>query len=219
MTNDSLTYNTIRSKMVIPEYGRNIQTMIEHLLTIEDREQRTGAAHFVVTVMAQMNPQVKETDDYIHKLWDHLHIIADYKLDVDSPFEIPANEIQNTKPKHPGYGQKKPRYGHYGHYLLEMIAVAKTIENPDEKKDISLAIANQLKKDYLNWNRETVNDPIILAELERVSDGALSLPDNTKLVSPSEVIGRTPANQAANKKKKPNKKKDNFKSRGNSNRR
>ncbi|MDD3637238.1 MAG: DUF4290 domain-containing protein [Bacteroidales bacterium] len=219
MTNESLTYNTTRARMVIPEYGRNIQTMIEHLLTIEDRTQRTGAAHFVVSVMAQMNPQVKEADDYLHKLWDHLHIIADFKLDVDGPYEMPANEIQNKKPNHPGYGQEKPKFGHYGHYLMKMIEFAKSLEDGDEKNAISLAIANQLKKDYLNWNRETVNDPIIIAELERVSGGALTLPENTKLVSPTEVLGKTPAHQAANKKKKPNKKKDNFKGRGNSNRR
>jgi hypothetical protein len=219
MTNDSLTYNTARDKMIIPEYGRNIQNMINHLLTIEDRTQRSRAAHFVVSVMTQMNPQAKETDDYLHKLWDHLHIIADFKLDIDSPYEMPANEIQNKKPKHPGYGQEKPKYGHYGHYLMEMIEYAKTLENDEEKRTITLAIANQLKKDYLNWNRETVNDQIIIAELERVSDGALTLPENTRLISPSEVLGKTPANQAANKKKKPNKKKDNYKSRGNSNRR
>jgi len=219
MTNESLTYNTARDKMIIPEYGRNIQNMINHLLTIEDRTQRSRAAHFVVSVMTQMNPQAKETDDYLHKLWDHLHIIADFKLDIDSPYEMPANEIQNKKPKHPGYGQEKPKYGHYGHYLMEMIEYAKTLENDEEKRTITLAIANQLKKDYLNWNRETVNDQIIIAELERVSDGALTLPENTRLISPSEVLGKTPANQAANKKKKPNKKKDNYKSRGNSNRR
>ena len=219
MTNDSLTYNTARDKMIIPEYGRNIQNMINHLLTIEDRTQRSRAAHFVVSVMTQMNPQAKETDDYLHKLWDHLHIIADFKLDIDSPYEMPANEIQNKKPKHPGYGQEKPKYGHYGHYLMEMIEYAKTLENNEEKRTITLAIANQLKKDYLNWNRETVNDQIIIAELERVSNGALTLPENTRLISPSEVLGKTPANQAANKKKKPNKKKDNYKSRGNSNRR
>ncbi len=219
MTKDSLTYNTARDKMIIPEYGRNIQNMINHLLTIEDRTQRSRAAHFVVSVMTQMNPQAKETDDYLHKLWDHLHIIADFKLDIDSPYEMPANEIQNKKPKHPGYGQEKPKYGHYGHYLMEMIEYAKTLENDEEKRTITLAIANQLKKDYLNWNRETVNDQIIIAELERVSDGALTLPENTRLISPSEVLGKTLANQAANKKKKPNKKKDNYKSRGNSNRR
>ncbi|MDA3943203.1 MAG: DUF4290 domain-containing protein [Bacteroidetes bacterium] len=208
MNTDALSYNTGRNHLVIQEYGRNIQQMIEHLLTIEDKTNRTQAAYFVVSVMAQMNPQVKETEDFMHKLWDHMHIIADYKLDVDGPYEVPSKEIRNKKPEHPGYGQKKPKYGHYGHYLMAMIDIAKSIEDEEEKKAISLAIANQMKKDYLNWNRETVNDNIILMELERVSDGALTLPEDTRLIAPTEVLGRNPGALSAAKKKKPNKKKD-----------
>jgi len=208
MNIETLSYNTGRNQLVIQEYGRNIQNMIDRLLSIEDKTNRTQAAHFVVSVMAQMNPQVKETEDYMHKLWDHMHIIADYKLDVEGPYEMPSKEIQDKKPEHPGYGQKKPKYGHYGHYLIEMIELAKKLENEEEKKAMSLAIANQLKKDYLSWNRDTVNDNIILAELERVSNGALTLPEDTRLIAQAEVVSKNPAAQSAAKKKKPNKKKE-----------
>lgn len=208
MNTEALSYNTGRNHLVIQEYGRNIQNMIEQLLSIEDKANRTQAAHFVVSVMAQMNPQVKETEDYMHKLWDHMHIIAAYKLDVDGPYEMPSKEIQDKKPAHPGYSQKKPKYGHYGHYIIEMIELAKKVEDEEEKKAMSLAIANQLKKDYLNWNRETVNDSIIVAELERVSNGVLTLPDDTRLIAQSEVVSKNPAAQSAAKKKKPNKKKE-----------
>jgi hypothetical protein len=208
MNTEALSYNTGRNRLVIQEYGRNIQNMIEHLLSIEDKTNRSQAAHFVVSVMAQMNPQVKETEDYMHKLWDHMHIIAGYELDIDGPYEMPSKAIQDKKPEHPGYGQKKPKYGHYGHYIIEMIELAKKVEDEEEKKAMSLAIANQLKKDYLNWNKESVNDNIILAELERVSNGELVLPDDTRLIAQSEVVGRNPAAQSAAKKKKPNKKKE-----------
>lgn len=208
MNTESLSYNTERKHLVIQEYGRNIQNMIEHLLNIDDKTNRTQAAHFVVSVMAQMNPQVKDTEDFMHKLWDHMHIIANYKLDVDGPYEMPSKAIQEKKPEHPGYSQRKPVYGHYGHYLLQMVELAKKLENEEEKAAMSLSIANQLKKDYLNWNRESVNDSIILEELERVSNGVLSLPANTKLIAQTEVVARNPAAQSAAKKKKPNKKKE-----------
>ena len=100
MNKEGLKYNTERDKLIISEYGRNIQIMIQHLLEIEDREKRTEAAHFIVSVMAQMNPQVKESNDYIHKLWDHLYIISDYKLDVDSPYDPPQQGVIVNKPEH-----------------------------------------------------------------------------------------------------------------------
>ncbi len=107
MNIETLSYNTGRNHLVIQEYGRNIQNMIEHLLSIEDKTNRSQAAHFVVSVMAQMNPQVKETEDYMHKLWDHMHIIAGYELDVDGPYEMPSKAIQDKKTRTSGLWPKK----------------------------------------------------------------------------------------------------------------
>lgn len=205
-----MEYNTGREFLVIPEYGRNIQTMIEHLLTIDDREKRTQAAHFVISVMSQMNPQVKESNDYLHKLWDHMHIISGYRLDVESPFPAPSPEVRQRRPKHIGYSSHKLKYGHYGQYTIDLIQKAKSYDEGEEREALILAIANYMKMAYLSWNRETVADTVILDDLKDISGGIFVLPEDTKLISPAEVFGKNPANKASGKKKKPNKKRDNY---------
>ena len=187
-----MEYNTEREKIVISEYGRNIQVMIRHLMDIEDRKQRTEAAYFIVSVMAQMNPQVKESNDYMHKLWDHLHIIAEYKLDVDGPYPVPTPEMQKKKPEHVGYQKNNIRYGHYGQYIYDV-----------KKQAILINIANQMKRDYLNWNRDTVNDLLILDDLYKISGEEIALPMDTKLIPTNEILNK-PQNQQQNQKKKNN---------------
>lgn len=203
MDKEGLKYNTEREKLIISEYGRNIQTMIKHLLEIEDRDKRTEAAHFIVNVMAQMNPQVKESNDYIHKLWDHLHIISDYKLDVDSPFEPPQQGVIVTKPEHIGYQKNNIKHGHYGNYISELLKKIEEVEEAPKKEALLLSIANQMKRDYLTWNRETVNDLLILDDLYKLSGGKYSLPIDTKLTSTNEILCRPqPVQQQQIKKKK-----------------
>lgn len=203
MDKEGLKYNTEREKLIISEYGRNIQTMIKHLLEIEDRDKRTEAAHFIVNVMAQMNPQVKESNDYIHKLWDHLHIISDYKLDVDSPFEPPQQGVIVTKPEHIGYQKNNIKHGHYGNYISELLKKIEEVEEAPKKEALLLSIANQMKRDYLTWNRETVNDLLILDDLYKLSGGKYSLPIDTKLTSTNEILCRPqPVQQQQTKKKK-----------------
>ncbi len=185
-----MDYNTSRPKLVIPEYGRNIQSMIRHLTGIEDREARTKAAHFIVNVMAQMNPQVRESADYKHKLWDHMHFIADYKLDVDSPFPVPAPEAINTKPKHVGYSVNKIKHGHYGKYITEIIKKVAEFDEGPEKDELVNTIANHMKKSYLTWNRDSVTDATIAENLAELSKGELTLPEEAKLVAVAEVVQR-----------------------------
>lgn len=139
-----MDYNTGREQIVISEYGRNIQMMIRHLMDIENRRQRTEAAYFVVNVMAQMNPQVKESNDYNHKLWDHLHIIANYELDVDGPYPKPTPEMQKKRPDHIGYQKNSIRYGHYGQYIYDIVKKVKEMEDGPKKKAILVNIANQM---------------------------------------------------------------------------
>ena len=203
-----MEYNTEREKIVISEYGRNIQVMIRHLMDIEDRKQRTEAAYFIVNVMAQMNPQVKESNDYMHKLWDHLHIIADYKLDVDGPYPVPTPEMQKKKPEHVGYQKNNIRYGHYGQYIYDVVKKVKEMEEGPKKQAILINIANQMKRDYLNWNRDTVNDLLILDDLYKISGEEITLPMETKLIPTNEILNK-PQNQQQNQKKKQNNKKNN----------
>ena len=195
-----MEYNTEREQIVISEYGRNIQVMIRHLINIEDRKKRTEAAHFIVSVMAQMNPQVKESNDYLHKFWDHLYIISEYKLDVDGPYDPPTPEMQKQKPDHVGYQKNNIRYGHYGQYLYDIVNEVKMMEDGPNKQSILVNIANQMKRDYLNWNRDTVNDIIILEDLRKISGGTLSLPADTKLIPTNEIVNK--GMQAQQPKKK-----------------
>ena len=205
MDKEGLKYNTEREKLIISEYGRNIQIMINHLLEIEDREKRTEAAHFIVSVMAQMNPQVKESNDYIHKLWDHLHIISNYKLDVDGPFDPPQKGIIVSKPEHVGYQKRDIKHGHYGYYVKELLKKIEEIEEGPKRSALLLSMANQMKRDYLNWNRETVNDLLILDDLYKLSDEKFIMPTDTKLTSTNEILNKViaiPQPQQVLKKKK-----------------
>lgn len=203
-----MEYNTGREKIIISEYGRNIQVMIRHLMEIEDRKQRTEAAHFIVNVMAQMNPQVKESNDYLHKLWDHLYIISEYKLDVDGPYDPPTPEMQKKKPEHVGYQKNNIRYGHYGQYIYDIVKKVKEMEDGPKKQAILVNIANQMKRDYLNWNRDTVNDLLILDDLYKISGEEIALPMETKLIPTNEILNKQQPQQQQQKKKNGSNKKN-----------
>lgn len=202
MNKEGLKYNTEREKLIISEYGRNIQVMINHLMEIEDREKRTAAAHFVVNVMAQMNPQVKESNDYIHKLWDHLYIISDYKLDVDGPFDPPQQGVITIKPEHVGYQKHDIKHGHYGHYAGELLKEIEKIDDEQKREALIVAMANQMKRDYLNWNRETVNDLLILDDLYKLSGEKFAIAPDTKLLSTNDILNKPQLMQQPAKKKK-----------------
>ena len=200
MNKQGLLYNTERGQIIISEYGRNMQEMIRHLMEIEDRQKRTEAAQFIISVMAQMNPQVKQSDDYIHKLWDHLYIISDYQLDVDSPFPPPQPMSEATKPQHVGYQNNKIEYGHYGHYMAKMIEIAAQVENEEMRQALSHSIANQMKRNYAEWGGNIVSDQQIIADLKTMSGGRLVLDEETKL-NGTEALPKL-GQQGKKKKKK-----------------
>ncbi len=185
-----MEYNTARGHLIIPEYGRNIQKMVDYAITIEDRERRTEAARAIVVSMSQMNPTIKETSDYAHVLWDHLHIISKFKLDVDGPYPPPSQEKLNKKPDKLNYSNTKIELRHYGKNLIMMIKEACTYEAGEEKDALIMAIANQMKRSYLKWNRESVNDQVIGKHLFELSDGKLKLEDDAVLVATSDVVQR-----------------------------
>jgi hypothetical protein len=200
----SLEYNTTRNLLTLPEYGRSVQKMVEYALTIGDREQRSQVAKAIVNIMAQLNPLVKEQNDYKHKLWDHLHFIADFKLDVDSPFTAPTALELAAKPETVPYGDKNFRYGHYGRNIEKIIEKATELEDGPEKESYVKAIGNHLKKTYLTWNRDSVNDELIYEHLKELSHGKLKLADDTQLSHTNDLLART-----AKKKKFTGRPKDN----------
>ena len=152
--------------------------------------------------MAQMNPQVKQTDDYIHKLWDHLYIISDYQLDVDSPFPPPQPLSEATKPQHVGYQNHNIKYGHYGYYMAKMIEIASEREDEEMRHALAHSIANQMKRNYLEWSGNVVNDQQIIEDLKVMSNGRLVLDEETKLNGTNDVLTKPVLSQKQGKKKK-----------------
>lgn len=181
-----LEYNTQKRRLEIPEYGRNIQTMVDYCLGVENKEERTVVAQGIVKVMEQVFPQLKEYDDFEHKLWDHLHIMCDFKLDVDSPYPKPSAEELAEKPAKMPYPQGKIRFGHYGKILQNFIEAAVKMEDGEEKTELCVAIANMMKRFFLQWNQKNLNDEVIEKDFKILTDGRLTFPGLDKLKSANE---------------------------------
>ena len=201
---DNLEYNSTREKLIISEYGRNIQKLAEYCVTIEDREERLAMATHIVGIMTEMSQITKDNSgEHNHKLWDHLHIITDWKLDIDGPYPAPEKTIRKSAPEQLSYNDHKIGIRHYGGNLALLIDKACELEESPEKEATVLAIANQMKKSYLKWNRDSVNDRLILNQLDILSDGKLSLPESTILMT---VIPEKEEVIVKKKKGKPKKK-------------
>ena len=185
-----MEYNSTRKHLVMPEYGRNIQKMILYATSVEDREKRTKIAATIVNIMAQMHPKVKEAGDYKQKLWDHLFIISDFKLDVDAPYPPPPKDVLYHKPEALKYSDVDIKYRHYGQNIQRIIEKAIEYKDGPEKDALIKTIANHMKKSYLNWNRESVNDDLIYKHLEELSGGKLELADDVKLNETNEILAR-----------------------------
>lgn len=176
-----LEYNSSRNKLVISEYGRHIQKLVEHAMTLKDKEERQKMANGIIDIMGELNPQLRDVADFKHKLWDHLFIISNFELDVDSPYEKPILEKLFEKPEPLAYPNSKIKYNHYGKVIELMIDEAVKMEDQELKSKLVIAIANQMKKSYVNWNLDTVEDEIILNQLTKLSKGKLSVPEGTEL--------------------------------------
>jgi len=185
-----MEYNTKREFLTIPEYGRNIQKMIEYCVGIEDREKRNLTAQAIVKVMGQIDSQNSKTNDFEQKLWDHLHFISGFNLDIDAPFPVPAKDAVAKKPEKLEYSKKNMSYPHYGENIEKIIEAVSGMEEGEHKDAVVLAIANYLKKSYLNWNRKSVNDETILANLDELSKGKLKLNENLELISSSDALAK-----------------------------
>jgi len=182
-----MEYNTERPKMIIPEYGRNVQSMIAYCATIKDRDERNLCAKAIIQVMGQLNPHLRDVADFTHKLWDHLFIISEFKLDVDSPYPKPKPETFKEKPARLTYPSGKIRFKHYGKTIEAIIKKAKALKDGPAKDELTLMIANHLKKSYLNWNKDAITDDVIFKNLTDLSDGELKLDESVPLSSHQDL--------------------------------
>ena len=171
----ALEYNSERRHLIIPEYGRHLQKMVEEAIEIEDDKERNQVAKSIIAVMGNMQPHLRDVPDFQHKLWDQLFIISDFKLDVESPFPKPTREMLEERPEMLGYPQNFPKYRFYGNNINRMINEVKDWEEGPLKEGLVLTIANHMKKSYLNWNRDTVEDEIIFEHLRELSGGKNNL--------------------------------------------
>ncbi|MDR1876375.1 MAG: DUF4290 domain-containing protein [Flavobacteriaceae bacterium] len=168
-----MEYNTQRKKLIIPEYGRHIQQLVDYCLTIKEDEERNQFAQSIIDVMGDLNPHLRDVPDFQHKLWDQLFMMSGFELKVDSPYPIPTREDMNTQPKKMEYPINESKYRYYGTNVKKMIEVAKSWEEGDKKEGLKYAIANQMKKNYLKWNKDQVEDEVIFNHLEELSGGNL----------------------------------------------
>ena len=169
-----MKYNTQLSKLILPEYGRNIQNMVDYCVKLEDREERTECAYSLIDIMGNMFPHLRNVKDFKHILWDHLAIMSDFKLDIDYPYEIIKKEDLIANPKQIEYSRPTMRYRHYGKTLERMIKHAADMPEGEEKRQLLQLLTGQMKQSYIQWNRE-VDDATILEDLEELSDGKIKL--------------------------------------------
>jgi len=170
-----LEYNCERPHLIIPEYGRHIQKLIDHCIALKDVEERNTMAKAIVDVMGNLQPHLRDVPDFKHKLWDQLFIMSDFKLEVDSPYEKPEREVLQAKPEALSYPKAASKYRFYGNNIQIMIDVALTWEEGEAREALYFAIANHMKKCYLNWNKDTVDDAVIFKHLKELSDGKINL--------------------------------------------
>lgn len=184
----SYDYNTQRKRMSLPEYGRNVQKMVDHIKTIEDREERNRAAKTIIAIMGNLNPHLRDVGDFKHKLWDHLALIAEFELDIDSPYPTPEKEKFEGRPNEIPYNQGNVRYLHYGKIIELLIDEVSKKEDGEEKEYLTSLIVNQMKKSYITWNRGQVADEVIFGDLKLLSRGKLKITEGVKLLETKDLL-------------------------------
>ena len=178
---ENFDYNSTRNKLILSEYGRNVQNMVKYIVALPTKEERNRYAQVVIDLMGFLNPHLRDVADFKHKLWDHLHIISDFQIDVDSPYPKPSPEAIHLKPEPLRYPHQRIKYKHYGKTIELMIEKAKSIEDPDRRRHMVQAVANFMKMAYVQWNKDSVSDESILSDLYNLSGGQLKLEENINL--------------------------------------
>jgi len=170
-----MDYNTSQAPLILREYGRNVQKLVGYLKTIEDKDKRTAYAHTLIDLMRQVTPSFKETQETTQKLWDDLFIMAGFDLDVDSPYPVPEPEVLTKKPERMGYLSNNIKYKHYGRNIELLIKEAIKKEDPQEKEDAIVYIGKLMKSFYTSWNKEVIDDSVILENIKTISGGELDI--------------------------------------------
>jgi hypothetical protein len=191
MVANTKDYNTSRKKLALPEYGRNVHNMVDLILEMEDRDRRNLAAQAIIDVMGNLNPYLRDIPDFKHKLWDHLAIMSDFKMDIDYPYSPPSRDILLEKPHKVPYCQREIKFRHYGHTMELMIRKAMELEDGNEKDILVSQLANHMKKSYLTWNRDSVEDEKILEDLSAMSKRLLKTSD-VELADMKGAVARQP---------------------------
>lgn len=202
---DHIEYNSERPKLIIPEYGRHIQKMVDQAIAKETKEERNKVASSIIAVMGNLNPHLRDVTDFQHKLWDQLFIISDFKLDVDSPYPIPKREELQEYPQSLEYPQNFPKYRFYGNNIKRMIDVAIGWEDGEKKDALVITIANHMKKCFLNWNKDTVENDVIFKHLFELSEGKLNLKGSDEILLDTMTILKNNKSYGAKKTVKTNK--------------
>lgn len=197
---DDLEYNTEREHLIIPEYGRHIQKMINYATSRPEKEERERLAKAIISVMGNMQPHLRDVPDFQHKLWDQLFIMSNFQLDVDSPFPKPSKELLEERPEPLKYPQNHPKYRFYGNNIKIMIDVANTWEDSELKEALVYTIANHMKKCFLNWNKDSVEDDVIYNHLFELSGGKIDLRNSDEVLSESSSLMRTKSKYSTGKK-------------------
>lgn len=184
----ALEYNTERPQMHIPEYGRNVQKMVDYAVSLADKEERNKVAQAIIKVMGELNPHLRDVEEYKPKLWTHLFIMSDFQLDVDSPYPKPEREKLAEKPGRVAYPQSRIKVGHYGKTVEKMIDKAVEMEAGEERTALEKYIASLMKRFHLTFNSDSVEDEVILSQLSKLSDGKIQLSDTSFLPNTNEIL-------------------------------
>jgi hypothetical protein len=194
-----IEYNSQRPLLIIPEYGRHIQKLIDHCIALETKEERNTMAKAIVDVMGNLQPHLRDVPDFKHKLWDQLYIMSDFKLDADSPYPTPSREELQEKPEALAYPKYASKYRFYGNNIQTMIDTANSWEDSEMKEALIYTIANHMKKCFLNWNKDTVDDDVIFKHLYELSDGKIDIRNTDENLSEIKDLMRKRSSQGQSK--------------------
>ena len=197
-----MKYNTARDQLILPEYGRNVQKMVDHATTIQNKEERNKCVKTIIDFMGQMNPQLRDLKEFNHKLWDHLFIISKFQLEADSPYPLPEPKKLEERPEKMPYPKNKIKFPFYGAALENMIRYAVNQNEGRDKEIMTGMIANHMKKSYLLFNKHSVSNDTIILHLKQLSDNKLMLPKGFEFIRSSSVINKSQRNYKKRFKKK-----------------
>lgn len=204
-----MDYNTQRKKLVFPEYGRHIHKLVDLCMEIEDKEERTRNAHAIVAIMGSTHPHLRDVPEFKHKLWNHLAIMTDFKLDIDWPYDLPNKEEINQPPDKVPYSYEKMRFKHYGYNLEQMLNKVNELETDEEKEALISLLANHMKKLVVTYKKEHVDDQVIFNDIKKITNNTVKVKDGLVLNNGWDMNANLNTSARTSKKKRSNRKRNN----------